>query len=131
LKSITVPFEHGNVHYNNLLKLAEFISSFGEDVIRFSMCQNIHLRNIPEQYLGNVYNFLSGLGIDLHIPLLLNSLVTCTGADTCRLGICLAKEAGSALRKELSKSTLDLEKLSDLKIFTTFLILTRKKKIRL
>lgn len=116
LKSVIIPFEHGNVEYTSLIKLAEFTSHFGEDVIRFSMRQNIHLRNIPEQYLGNVYNFLSAIGIDMHSPLLLNTMVTCTGADTCRLGICLAKGAGSALRKGLSKSALDLEKLSDLKI---------------
>src|SRR5665647_105858 len=116
LKSVIVPFEHGNIDYSSLIKLAEFTSHFGEDVIRFSMRQNIHLRNIPEQYLGNVYNFLSGIGVELHTPLLLNTLVTCTGADTCRLGICLAKGAGSALRKGLSKSELNLEKLSDLKI---------------
>lgn len=116
LKSIIIPFQHGNIGYSSLIKLAEFTSHFGEDVIRFSMRQSIHLRNIPEQYLGNVYNFLSGLGIELNIPLLLNSIVTCTGADTCRLGLCLAKGAGSAIRKRLSNSALDLEELSDLKI---------------
>jgi len=116
LKSVIVPFEHGNVDYSTLIKLAEFTSNFGEDVIRFSMRQNIHLRNIPEQYLGNVFNFLTAIGIELHTALLLNTLVTCTGADTCRLGICLAKGAGSAIRKGLSKSDLNLEKLSDLKI---------------
>lgn len=115
-KSVIVPFEHGNVDYSTMIKLAEFTSHFGEDVIRFSMRQNIHLRNIPEQYLGNVFNLLTAIGIELHTALLLNTLVTCTGADTCRLGICLAKGAGSALRKGLSKSDLNLEKLSDLKI---------------
>jgi sulfite reductase (ferredoxin) len=116
LKSIIVPVEHGDIQYSVLLKLADFLSNFGEDVIRFSMRQNVHLRNIPQQYLGNVYNFLTGLGIKTNTPLLLNSIVTCTGADTCRLGICLSKGAGDALIKSLAKSSLNLDKLSDLRV---------------
>lgn len=80
------------------------------------MRQNLHLRNIPQQYLGNVYNFLVKIGVDLHLPLLLNTVVACTGADTCRLGICMSKGASAALRKTLGKSDLPLDKLSDLRI---------------
>lgn len=116
LKSVIVPFDNGNMNADNLGQLADFASNFGEDVIRFSMRQNLHLRNIPTQYLGNVYQFLIKIGIDLNIPLLLNTIVSCTGADTCRLGICLTKGASAALRKALGNSDLPLEKLSDLRI---------------
>jgi len=116
LFSIIVPFVHGNVTADIAYNLGEYLSQFGDDVIRFSLRQNIHLRNIPEQYLGNVYNFLSETGIKISEPLLLNTLVSCTGADTCRLGICLSKGALSSLRKELSKSNLALDELNDIKI---------------
>jgi sulfite reductase (ferredoxin) len=116
LWSIVVPFEHGNVSHDILSKLAEFAAYFGDDVIRFSMRQNIHLRNIPTAYLGNAYKFLEKIGVETHVPLLLNTLVACTGADTCRLGICLSKGAGTALRNALGKSDLQLDKLSDLRI---------------
>lgn len=116
LWSVVVPFENGNINYKTLEQIADFTSHFGDDVIRFSMRQNMHLRNIPTHYLGNVYNFLVNLKIDLHVPFLLNNLVACTGADTCRLGICLSKGASQALRKALGKSGLPLDKLSDLRI---------------
>ena len=116
LFSIIVPFVHGNITADIAYNLGEYLSQFGDDVIRFSLRQNIHLRNIPEQYLGNVYNFLSETGIKISEPLLLNTLVSCTGADTCRLGICLSKGALSSLRKELSKSNLALDELNDIKI---------------
>jgi len=116
LHSIIVPFVHGNVSVDTAYKLGKYFSQFGNDVIRFSLRQNIHLRNIPEQYLGNVYNFLKETGIIISEPLLLNTLVSCTGADTCRLGICLSKGALSNLRKELAKSNLDLDELNDIKI---------------
>ena len=116
LYSIIVPFVHGNVSATIAFSLGEYLSQFGDDVIRFSLRQNIHLRNIPEQYLGNLYNFLLNAGIKTAEPLLLNTLVSCTGADTCRLGICLSKGALSKLREELSKSNLALDDLDDLKI---------------
>lgn len=116
LFSVIIPFEHGNIDCNQLLEIAEFIEQFGDDVIRFSMRQNIHLRNIPSQYLGNVYNFLNKLDIGIHEPFLLNSLVSCTGSDTCRLGICMAKGALSSIRKELGKNHLPLDNLNNLNI---------------
>ncbi|HEY4788404.1 MAG TPA: sulfurtransferase TusA family protein [Bacteroidales bacterium] len=116
LWTIIVPFEHGNAPHDTLTKLAEFAAHFGEDVIRFSMRQNIHLRNIPSAYLGNVYKFLEKIGVETNVPLLVNTLVACTGADTCRLGICLSKGASTALRKALNKSDLPLDKLNDLRI---------------
>ena len=77
LLTIIMPFEHGNVDFDKLITIADFFKQFGDDVIRFSMRQNIHLRNIPSQYLGNIYNFLNRLEISIHEPFLLNSLVSC------------------------------------------------------
>lgn len=116
LFSVIVPFENGNGKADTFGKLADFVSVFGEDVIRFSMRQNLHLRNIPGSYLGNVYEFLKKAGIVVNDPLLLNTIVACTGADTCRLGICLAKGASSALRKYLGKRNIDLDRLNNIRI---------------
>jgi sulfite reductase (ferredoxin) len=116
LWTVIVPFGHGNVSNDTLGKLADFAASFGDDTIRFSMRQNVHLRNIPFDYLPNVYRFMEKIGAEMHVPLLINTIVACTGADTCRLGICLSKGASSALQKALAKSTLPLDKLSDLRV---------------
>lgn len=116
LYTVVVPFENGNIGAEDLGHLAELAAQFGDDVIRFSMRQNLHFRNIPEAYLGNVFNLLVKTGIDLHLPLLLNTVVACTGADTCRLGICYSKGASAALRKTLKNSNLPLDRLKDLRI---------------
>ena len=116
LYSIIVPFENGNSNYSVLAKIAEFADAFGNDTIRFSIRQNLHLRNIPEEYLTNLYQLLDSVGIEVNNPLLLNTLVACTGADTCRLGICLSKSACNALKKQLAKSPMELDKFSDLRI---------------
>jgi sulfite reductase (ferredoxin) len=114
--SVIVPFEHGNVPHETLGKLAEYAGYFGNDTIRFSVRQNVHLRNIPTEYLGNLYNFLKKIKVETNVPLLLNTLVSCTGADTCRLGICLTKGASNALQNALAKSDLPLDELSDLRV---------------
>ncbi|MCD8165253.1 MAG: hypothetical protein LUE93_03480 [Bacteroides sp.] len=49
-------------------------------------------------------------------PLLVNDVISCTGADTCRLGICLAKGAARAVRNHLLKSNLPPDEAGALKI---------------
>lgn len=114
--AVIIPFLHGNTTPDVFLKIADFLQEFGNDVIRFTPRQNISLRNIPEAYLPNVYKFFRDLGLSLDVPVILNNLTSCTGADTCRLGICLPKGLVKGIRRKLEKSTLDLDQVPDLKI---------------
>lgn len=116
LFSIIIPFTHGNANFEVLGQIADFAGAFGNDTIRFSMRQNLHLRNIPDEYLPNVFQLLKSLNIEHQNPLLLNTLVACTGADTCRLGICLSKGASNALKKQLLNSKLNIDAIPDIRI---------------
>ena len=111
-----IPFLHGNTSPDAIARIADFLAEFGNDVIRFTPRQNMQLRNIPEAYLPNVYQFFKGLGLTLDVPVIINNLTSCTGADTCRLGICLPKGLVKGIRRALEKSSLDLDQLPDLKI---------------
>lgn len=115
--SVEVPFNQGMVKAETLIRLAEFLAPLGEDVIRFTMRQNILLRNIPGQLLESLYHELKSLGVEVDIPRILNSLVSCAGADTCRLGICLARGASTAIKRALSGiSEGQLDELSDIQV---------------
>ncbi|MDR3739001.1 MAG: sulfurtransferase TusA family protein, partial [Terracidiphilus sp.] len=46
-------------------------------------------------------------------PLLLSNAVACTGADTCKLGICLPKGALTAVEERLRASDLNLDRIDD------------------
>jgi len=116
LFSVLVPFVSGNTESETLLKIADFADAFGNDVLRFTPRQQLQLRNIPEKYLGNLHQLLVDLNIRTGTPLVINNIISCTGADTCRLGICLSKGAASALRKKLEKSALNLDEISELQI---------------
>lgn len=111
-----IPFVNGNTDSETLLKIAAFGGEFGNDVLRFTVRQQLQLRNIPEIYLGNLHQLLNELNITTNLPGIINNIVSCTGADTCRLGICYSKGASLALRKKLAKSTLDLDEVSNLQI---------------
>ena len=115
--SVEVPFNQGMVIAETLIRLAEFLAPLGDDVIRFTMRQNILLRNIPGQLLNSLHQLLKELGVETDLPRILNSLVSCAGADTCRLGICLARGASTAIKRALSGiSEVQLDELSDIQV---------------
>ncbi|MDR3308386.1 MAG: sulfurtransferase TusA family protein, partial [Tannerella sp.] len=121
--SILVPVALGNIPLDDaaqvagLRRLLNFISIFGQHTIRFTTTQNIRLRNIPDEALPELFGILSEFVADLTVPLIANNITSCTGADTCRLGICLSKELSKAIRRELlSASELDLDRLADVRI---------------
>lgn len=120
--SVLVPFLLGNIPLSdekllngvqNLLKFADY---FGDHTLRFTTTQSIRLRNIPDIALPELYLIVKELGQKTNIPLLANNIVSCTGADTCRLGIGLSKGLATAIRHELLQSTLDLDKLASARI---------------
>ena len=111
-----IPFVNGNTESDTLLRIAEFAEAFGDDVFRFTARQQLQLRNIPEKYLSNVYLLLKDLTVSVELPRIINNIVSCTGADTCRLGICYSKGASLALRKKLSKSNLALDEVGNLQV---------------
>ncbi len=117
LYALEVPLEHGMVSTETLIRLADFLMPLGDDMIRFTMRQNILLRNIPGQLLEPLYLLLKDLGIETDQPRILNTIVACAGADTCRLGLCLARGVSSALKKKLAGLPEEqLDEFSDLQI---------------
>lgn len=101
--TVEIPFEHGMTNTQTLSDLAGFLLPFGNDSLRLNMRQNLRLRHIPGNVLPGLFQLLNTLKIETALPRIQNSLVACTGADTCRLGICLAKGASTAIKNALSQ----------------------------
>ena len=120
--SIIVPFILGNFWIDNaelvesVKHLLHFVAQFGRDTLRFTTLQNLQVRNIPDAALPELYTVLQDVVADINAPLLANNLISCTGADTCRLGIGLSKGLATAIRRELIHSGLDLDKLAKARI---------------
>ncbi|MDO4164793.1 MAG: sulfurtransferase TusA family protein [Bacteroides sp.] len=122
--SVLFPVILGNIWLEEervarLEKLLALLQVFGEHTIRFTNTQNIRLRNLPEEALPEVYALLKDFKAETGVPVIVNNIVSCTGADTCRLGIGLSKGLAAAIRKELLQSNLDLDRLSGVSIHVT------------
>ena len=112
-----IPLRHGNNSTDFFAEVAEYLGNYGNDVIRFTKKEQIQVRNIPEEYLPNIYAFFKKLGIyQVDYPVVVTNLTCCTGADTCRLGICLPKGAIDAIAKQLLSSDLDLDAIPDFEL---------------
>ena len=116
LYSVLVPATLGNIRNSDLSDLTSFLENIGQNTVRATLSQNLLLRNIPETLLGNVHAIsqkISGLS---DTPRVLANAVACTGADTCRLGICLPQGALTAIERRLSASGLDLDQIPDFRL---------------
>ena len=112
-----IPLKHGNNSTDFFAEVAEYLANYGNDVLRFTKKEQIQVRNIPEEYLPNIYQFFKKLGVyQVDYPVVVTNLTCCTGADTCRLGICLPKGAIDAIAKQLLQSDLNLDAIPDLEI---------------
>jgi sulfite reductase (ferredoxin) len=116
LFSILVPATLGNIKNEGLLALADFLKAIGDNSLRATFAQNLRLRNIPEAYLGNVYAVAKNISSLSDTPRLLSNCISCTGADTCKLGICLPKGALTAIEDKLKSSGLDLDLIEDFRL---------------
>ncbi|MDR3724393.1 MAG: sulfurtransferase TusA family protein [Terracidiphilus sp.] len=116
LFSVLVPATLGNIANEDLLQLTDLLAKIGPDTVRASFGQNLRLRNIPEALLGNFYPIAKKISGLADRPVLLANSVSCTGADTCKLGICLPKGALRATERKLSRSALDLDSIKDFRL---------------
>ena len=112
-----IPLRHGNNSTDFFAEIAEYLGNYGNDVIRFTKKEQIQVRNIPEEYLTNIYAFFKKLGVyQIDYPVVVTNLICCTGADTCRLGICLPKGAIDGIAKQLLNSNLNLDAIPDFEL---------------
>ncbi|MHB1033067.1 MAG: sulfurtransferase TusA family protein [Pirellulales bacterium] len=113
---VDLPVWLGEIAADKLENLAGIVERYGERAARATQRQTIVLRWIHEKELASLYSELTALGLAGEPSRLLGNLVACTGASTCRLGICLSRGLAEAIRKTLSEGGLDLDALAAIKI---------------
>ena len=116
LLQIKVPLFLGDIKNDFGKKLAQLLAPLKTDCLRFTNDQNLYIRNIPAVQLPTIFSFLKKTSLFSLKPAIISNLVSCTGADTCKLGICLPRELTPVIQKELEKSSLPLEEIKDVRI---------------
>ena len=119
---VDIPLFLGDVDADTIQKLATLVEQYGEGMARTTQWQNLVLRWVHENELAALHRDLDALGLTGTFerggtqPAVLRNMVSCTGASTCKLGICLARGLTTAIRRALVDDGSDLNALGDLKI---------------
>jgi sulfite reductase (ferredoxin) len=111
---VHIPLELGDLVAGATAALADLVAAHGDGVLYVTQSQNAALRWIAASELAGLFEKLDTLGLASPQPPVLRNLVSCAGASTCRLGICLSRGLSDAVRRELTNSGRDLEALGDL-----------------
>jgi sulfite reductase (ferredoxin) len=117
LVSIKLPLRLGDIFKKDTDTLCDVLSEFGENTIRCDRDQNMRIRNIPSTHIGNIYNTIQSLDMHLSdIPAFIGNMINCTGASTCKLGICLPRGLSDAIRERLVASKLNLDNIPEFRL---------------
>ncbi|MFH1370079.1 MAG: sulfurtransferase TusA family protein [Planctomycetota bacterium] len=95
----------GNIPVEDLVKVAKIAEQFGPRLVRTTQLQDILITSIPGQNLDKVAGAVGQLSItgeERKYP----KIVVCTGASTCKLGLCLSRNLAGAITKELANRNL-------------------------
>ncbi|MHB8997471.1 MAG: nitrite/sulfite reductase [Armatimonadota bacterium] len=113
---VILPLPLGDIQATVFADLAAVVEEFGEGVLRASAYQNALLRSVADDQLPALYDRLAKLGLTASEPPVLQKLISCTGALTCRPGLLHSRGLATAIVGQLRGSGLDLASLGDLEI---------------
>lgn len=91
----------GDFYTDKARALAELIKNYGANELRFSLKQNIVLRNIKEENLAFFYQELAKLDFVTLGYETIGDITACPGTDTCNLGIASSTGIAEELERVL------------------------------
>lgn len=106
--SVPVRLPLGNIHADALDRLADLAGREGAGIVQTTQSQDLTLPGIPAGNAATVTEAVRALNIgrgEERLP----KIVTCTGADTCRLGLCLSKNLAKAIAGVFRERGLNFE----------------------
>lgn len=105
---VQIPVFLGDLTASQFRDLADVVERFGERHTRVSSRQNLVLRWVAATELPALFAALEVSGLlDLRAPII-RDIVSCTGPDTCQLGVCASRAAATAISQSLEQSGLPL-----------------------
>lgn len=109
LVAVQVPLPLGQISGATLVALADLAERFSEEtMLRATRNQKLLLRFVRRDDLDTLRNELERtIGADARLPGALDSFTACTGAATCRLGLCLPRGAALACAEALTVAGID------------------------
>ena len=109
--SVPVRLSLGNISADDLERLADLALREGLGVLQTTQSQDLLLPGIPAAHAASVVRAMGGLDLraaEDQTP----KIITCTGADTCRLGLCLSKNLATAIAGAFAERSLSFDDIS-------------------
>jgi sulfite reductase (ferredoxin) len=107
----------GFISAEDFRKISRISREFSqENGFRTTRSQNLIIRFVAKDDLAALASKLKGLKCDVVKPAALESFVACAGAATCRLGLCLARDAARACAEALDRSSITPAVLASLDV---------------
>jgi len=101
LVAVGVKVHLGDFYTGQARKLAKLIKSYGANELRFTLRQDILIRNIREDLMPFFYQELKGMGLADAGYNTIADITACPGTDTCNLGISSSTGIATELEKVL------------------------------
>src|SRR4029077_6507185 len=97
---ITIKLPVGDITADQLVGLAKLIRQHGDHTVRLAIDQNLLLRDVAAKDLPEVYRELEALGLvdpNAHTSA---HVLSCPGADSCKLAITTSKDLAKLLTEQ-------------------------------
>lgn len=103
--SVTVRLwlKDGDIPADDLAKVGQIADKYGQGLVRTTQLQDIHITGVAPADADKVNDELKKLSINVFGgggP----KIVACTGAATCKLGLCLSRGLSDAISRKLGKA---------------------------
>jgi sulfite reductase (NADPH) hemoprotein beta-component len=115
---VTVRLPLGDFTEGQMRVLADLAEAYGDGSMRLTVQQNVLFRWVKRESLDAFYQRLVAAGLDTPDALRLSDVVSCPGAESCRLAVTQSRGLGRALTEHLSArpELVDLVPAGDIKI---------------
>lgn len=116
LYAAQVRLTNGDMKSAKARAFAEVVSKYASDDIRVTVNQGYQLKNIALEYLPNLFNALTELGLATAGFDSITDITACPGTDTCNLGIASSMGLSVELERVMLEEYPDLIHNNDIKI---------------
>jgi sulfite reductase (NADPH) hemoprotein beta-component len=115
---VTVRLPLGDFTEGQMRVLADLAEAYGDGTVRLTVQQNVLYRWVKKESVDAFYERLLAAGLGTPDALRLSDVVSCPGAESCRLAVTQSRGLGRALTEHLSgrPEAVDLVPAGDIKI---------------
>ena len=112
--SVLLPLKRGDLPAEDLLCAAEIAERFGASLLRVDRRQNLVIPHLAGNSLPEAYRKLQEMTVEVTGESSEPWMVSCKGAETCKLGVCRSQDLNEAISEAFDKEGLPPELFREL-----------------